>query len=178
MAGAPIDVEIQRRTRARLEESMTTNEFADSWALGAELSVEEAAPTLARRVGDQHRRQSPPRHRRRGGRQRCRSGWCRWPVGANYLGWPKSTTSVLVKDLERRGWLARARRDDDERRLAIELTEEGRARVASDRILDSRRLTAALRALSPVAREQLLNGLDQLAGAAERLPADGSGPAR
>ena len=43
MAGAPSDVEIQRRTRARLEESMNPNEFADSWALGSELSVEEAA---------------------------------------------------------------------------------------------------------------------------------------
>ena len=43
MAGAPADVEIQRRTRARLEESMAPDEFADSWALGAELSVEDAA---------------------------------------------------------------------------------------------------------------------------------------
>lgn len=94
------------------------------------------------------------------------------------LGWPKSTTSVLVKDLERRGWLVRARRDDDERRLAIGLTAAGRARVAADRILDPRRLAAALRTLSPAAREQLLDGLDELAGAAERLPTDGTRSAR
>jgi tetratricopeptide (TPR) repeat protein len=41
IAGAP--AETQRRTRARLEESMAHDEFADSWALGAELSVEDAA---------------------------------------------------------------------------------------------------------------------------------------
>jgi tetratricopeptide (TPR) repeat protein len=43
IAGAPADVEGQRRTRAGLEESMAPEEFADSWALGAELSVEDAA---------------------------------------------------------------------------------------------------------------------------------------
>jgi DNA-binding MarR family transcriptional regulator len=97
---------------------------------------------------------------------------------AGQLGWPKSTTSVLVKDLERRGWLARARRGDDERRVAIALTVKGRARVAADRVLEPRRLAAALRALSPIVREQLLDGFEELAGAAERLPADGPGPAR
>jgi DNA-binding MarR family transcriptional regulator len=97
---------------------------------------------------------------------------------AKHLGWPKSTTSVLVKDLERRGLLARARRDDDERRLAIALTVKGSARVAGDRVLEPRRLAAALRALSPVVREQLLDGLEHLAAAAERLPADESRPAR
>jgi DNA-binding MarR family transcriptional regulator len=97
---------------------------------------------------------------------------------AGQLGWPKSTTSVLVKDLERRGWLARARRGDDERRVAIALTVEGRARVAANRVLEPRRLAAALRALSPVVREQLLDGFEELAGAAARLPADGPGSAR
>ncbi|HSO94475.1 MAG TPA: MarR family transcriptional regulator [Acidimicrobiia bacterium] len=94
------------------------------------------------------------------------------------LGWPKSTTSVLAKDLEGRGLLARRRRVDDERRLAITLTATGAARVEADRLLESRRLVAALRVLSPIVREELLAGLEQLAGSAERLPADhpGSGP--
>jgi DNA-binding MarR family transcriptional regulator len=97
---------------------------------------------------------------------------------ARHLDWPKSTTSVLVKDLERRGLLARDRRDDDERRLAITLTSQGSARVAADRILAAGRLAAALRILSPAVREQLLDGLEQLAAAAERLPADRPGAAR
>lgn len=97
---------------------------------------------------------------------------------ATRLGWPKSTTSVLAKDLERRGWLARRRRADDERRLAITLTATGAARVEADRLLEASRLAAALRVLSPVVREQLLTGLEELAGEAERLPAvqPGSGP--
>jgi predicted ATPase/class 3 adenylate cyclase len=43
MEGAPSDVEVQRRTRARIEESMNPDEFAAAWARGAQLSVEEAA---------------------------------------------------------------------------------------------------------------------------------------
>jgi DNA-binding MarR family transcriptional regulator len=97
---------------------------------------------------------------------------------AGHLGWPKSTTSVLVKDLERRGLVARRRRADDERRLAIALTPRGSARVAADRILEPGRLAAALRILSPAVREQLLEGLEQLGAAAARLPADPPGAAR
>jgi DNA-binding MarR family transcriptional regulator len=97
---------------------------------------------------------------------------------ARHLGWPKSTTSVLVKDLERRGLLARDRRPDDERRLAIVLSAAGRARVRADRVLEPRRLAGALRALSPTVRDALLDGIEQLAVAAERLPGDASRSAR
>src|SRR4051794_26018837 len=47
---------------------------------------------------------------------------------ARHLALPKSSTSVLVKDLERRGFVRRARDARDERRLAIVLTEAGRPR--------------------------------------------------
>jgi DNA-binding MarR family transcriptional regulator len=97
---------------------------------------------------------------------------------ARHLGWPKSTTSVLVKELERRGLVARRRRADDERRLAIALTSRGSARVAADRILEPGRLAAALRILSPALREQLLAGLEQLGAAAARFPADPPGAVR
>jgi predicted ATPase/class 3 adenylate cyclase len=43
IAGAPADVETQRRARARLEQSMDAAEFGEAWARGAELSVEAAA---------------------------------------------------------------------------------------------------------------------------------------
>ena len=89
---------------------------------------------------------------------------------AGHLGWPKSTTSVAVKDLERRGYVRRGRRDDDERRLWIALTPEGHARVAADRILEPGRLTAALRALAAPVRAQLVDALEELAVAAESLP--------
>jgi len=94
---------------------------------------------------------------------------------AAHLQRPKSTISVLVKDLEARGFVQRRRRADDERRLAIVLTAAGRTRVDADRLLDARRLAAALRTLSPVARSQLLDGLERLAQAAESAP---TGPPR
>jgi DNA-binding MarR family transcriptional regulator len=89
---------------------------------------------------------------------------------AEHLGWPKSTTSVAVKDLERRGYVRRGRRDDDERRLWIALTPDGRSRVAADRLLDPDRLGAALRTLAAPVRAQLIDALEELARAAASLP--------
>jgi DNA-binding MarR family transcriptional regulator len=87
---------------------------------------------------------------------------------AGRLELPKSSTSVLVKGLERRGFLRRRRDQDDERRLAIVLTAAGRRRVTGDRLLDPTRLTAALRTLPRSERTRLLGGLERVADAAER----------
>ncbi|WOF24093.1 MarR family transcriptional regulator [Microbacterium betulae] len=43
------------------------------------------------------------------------------------LAWEPATASPLVKRLEAQGLVRRERRSDDERRLAIDLTEEGAA---------------------------------------------------
>lgn len=88
---------------------------------------------------------------------------------AAHLALPKSTTSVLVKSLERRGFVRRTRDPEDERRLAIVLTEEGRRRVEADTVLDPERLRAALAALAPGERRSLLAVLELLARAAEQL---------
>ncbi|MGH9027039.1 MAG: MarR family transcriptional regulator [Acidimicrobiia bacterium] len=90
---------------------------------------------------------------------------------AGHLAQPKSTTSVLVKGLARRGFLRRRRDPHDERRLSIVPTAEGRRRVKADRTLDPTRLTAALRALPRGNRTALLDGLEQLADVAERREA-------
>src|SRR2546430_13913828 len=50
---------------------------------------------------------------------------------AGHLALPKSAASVLVKSLGQRGFVGRARDPGDERRLAIGLTDAGRARVAA-----------------------------------------------
>jgi DNA-binding MarR family transcriptional regulator len=76
---------------------------------------------------------------------------------------------VLVKDLERRGFLRRARDERDERRLAIVLTGEGAERVRADTVLDPERLARALDEAPGTARRELLRGMDALADAAERL---------
>jgi DNA-binding MarR family transcriptional regulator len=86
---------------------------------------------------------------------------------AEHLALPKSTASVLIKDLARRGFVHRARDSDDERRLAIALTDQGRARLAADTVLDPQPLAAALARLTPEVRTALLDGLAQLADAAE-----------
>jgi DNA-binding MarR family transcriptional regulator len=86
---------------------------------------------------------------------------------AAHLALPKSTASVLVKDLERRGFVRRRRDRGDERRLAIVLTAEGRRRVAADRALDPARLGRALAVLAAEERDRLLDGMEALAAAGE-----------
>lgn len=92
------------------------------------------------------------------------------PLGdlAHHLALPKSTASVLVKGLERRGFLRRRRDPADERRLAIVLTAKGRRRVEADRVLDPDGLAAALDTLPPSRRELLLRLMERVAAAAER----------
>ena len=87
---------------------------------------------------------------------------------ARHLALPKSTASVVVKDLERRGFVRRRRDRNDERRLAIVLTAEGRRRVAADTVLEPDRLARALAALPDVRRVALLDAVEALADEAER----------
>lgn len=87
---------------------------------------------------------------------------------AAHLGLPKSTASVLVKDLHRRGLVERVRNPADERRLQITLTEQGLARVAADTVLEPAPLSRALARLNPADRAALLHTLRALADAAEQ----------
>src|SRR4051794_19882424 len=89
---------------------------------------------------------------------------------AGHLGLPKSTASMVVKGLGQRGFVQRTRDPGDERRLAIALTDQGRARLAQDTVLEPEALAAALAKLSPSVRAALLDGLAQLADAAEAVP--------
>ena len=85
---------------------------------------------------------------------------------ARHLGMPKSSASEQVKSLERRGFLTRHRDPEDERQLAIVLTDAGVARVRQDSVLDLVRLAAALKKVSPEERRALLTGLERLVAAA------------
>jgi DNA-binding MarR family transcriptional regulator len=93
---------------------------------------------------------------------------------ADHLALPRSSASVLVKDLAQRGFVRRARDRADERRLALLLTAEGARRVAADSVLDPERLDAALAALAPAERAALVDALERLAAAGA---AAGSAPA-
>jgi DNA-binding MarR family transcriptional regulator len=65
--------------------------------------------------------------------------------------------------------VTRARDQEDERRLRIALTDEGRRRLAADTLLAPEALARALAQLPPRTREGLLDGLEQLAQAGEGL---------
>jgi DNA-binding MarR family transcriptional regulator len=93
---------------------------------------------------------------------------------ARHLALPKSTASVVVKELERRGFLRRARNPRNERELAIVLTDLGAERVAADTVLDPAGLTAALTALQPEERRSMLAALEHLARASETAAAQRS----
>lgn len=86
---------------------------------------------------------------------------------ARHLALPKSSTSVLVKDLARRGFVRRARDSEDERKLALVLTAKGRRRVEADSVLEPNGLAAALADLPERRRQALLRDLERLADAAE-----------
>ena len=85
---------------------------------------------------------------------------------AAHLALPKSSASVLVKGLARRGFVRRVRDAVDERRLALTLTAKGRRRVDADTVLRPDALSAALAALPQRRRQNLLAGIEALADAA------------
>jgi MarR family transcriptional regulator, organic hydroperoxide resistance regulator len=91
---------------------------------------------------------------------------------ARHLALPKSSASVVVKGLARRGFLTRERELQDERRLRIELTPAGRARVQADTVLEPGLLAAALDRLPARERRALLSSLGSLAQAAEAVAAE------
>lgn len=94
---------------------------------------------------------------------------------AEHLAIGLSTASVLMKRLESRGLVVRKRDPDDERRLALTLTPEGKAALDRASDLDRDRLTAALRQLGPARTPELIDTLEHLAaiGAKSRATAYG-----
>jgi DNA-binding MarR family transcriptional regulator len=81
---------------------------------------------------------------------------------SSHLLLPKSTASVLVKDLERRGYLTRRRRPDNERELAISLTPMGRRTVARYTVLNVQHLEQALSTVDDAELERALSLLEEI----------------
>lgn len=80
-----------------------------------------------------------------------------------HLGLPKSSMSVLVKRLERRGYLTRYRDPLDERRLVVRRTAQGDDLVRRDTLFERRQLARALSGLDAPLRDAMIEGLEQLA---------------
>lgn len=81
---------------------------------------------------------------------------------AQHLGVAESTLSEAVSDLEARGLVTRTRTEADRRRVAVELTPQGRDAIAAGSGLDPERVDAALTALAPDEREVVVRGLELL----------------
>lgn len=79
---------------------------------------------------------------------------------------PQSTMSVLVKDLEKRGFVRRMRDPADERRLAIVLTARGRAKLRRPG-LDRGKLGPALDSLNAGEAGALMDAFERVVEKAE-----------
>jgi DNA-binding MarR family transcriptional regulator len=88
---------------------------------------------------------------------------------ASHLLLPKSSASVLIKSLERRGFVTRRRDAVDERRLSIGLTATGRKRVAEDSVLEPDKLARALDGVAETTRRALIRGMEELAAKAQEV---------
>ena len=85
---------------------------------------------------------------------------------ARHLGISPSTLSAALARLEALGLLHLNRHPRDARRRIVVLTDEGRAAVVLDSVLDAGRVAALLALLGPRERRKAVEGLALLAGAA------------
>jgi len=87
---------------------------------------------------------------------------------ATHLGLSKATATELVTRVEERGLVDRMRDERDRRRVYVWLTEHGRQRANSHaEVLADDELLAAVRRMTPIDRESLINGLRALLAAAD-----------
>jgi DNA-binding MarR family transcriptional regulator len=95
---------------------------------------------------------------------------------AEFMGVTPSTMSLNLKRLREAGLVSSARDPDDRRVMNVRLTEEGaRLRRGADE-LDRRRAETLLARLAPEERVQAVRALAVLAGAADRMMAEGVEP--
>lgn len=80
-----------------------------------------------------------------------------------FLGCAPSTASELIKRLQKKGLLTRTRSKNDERAIAIELTESGAKAVTEHTSLDPAKLNAGLTRLNAREQEVLLRSLQKVA---------------
>ncbi|MDA8199356.1 MAG: MarR family transcriptional regulator [Thermaerobacter sp.] len=91
---------------------------------------------------------------------------------AKLAGVSPSAITQATRKLERAGYLARRRDEDDQRVVWIDLTQRGRQMVDEVRHLQRRRLREILSVLSGEERAELARLLERVA---DGLPAGGSG---
>lgn len=85
-----------------------------------------------------------------------------------YLGCAPSTASELIKRLQNKGLLLRTRSINDERAIAIELTDAGRETVAEHTSLNPEKLKAGIAALTLDERSALVRSLETVTRALDQ----------
>lgn len=92
------------------------------------------------------------------------------PVGelARHMGVTPGTMSIAVDRLERKGYVRRARDQEDARRVGLTLTPAGSRIRSAKSVLDPERVRAMLSHLSDGDRDRAIGGLKLLAAAAQR----------
>ncbi len=88
---------------------------------------------------------------------------------ARHLGRAKSTLSAAIKKLVKMGLITATSPAGDARRKVLAVTADGRACIAKSSVLETPRLTAALRSMEVRDREIAVEGLRLLAAACRRL---------
>jgi DNA-binding MarR family transcriptional regulator len=92
---------------------------------------------------------------------------------ARHMGVTASTMSLMVDRLERGGYVLRERSAEDGRRVDLRLTSAGVRIKKQQNVLEPELVSAMLEHLDAAAREQALQGLELLAGAARDMMASG-----
>jgi DNA-binding MarR family transcriptional regulator len=92
-----------------------------------------------------------------------------WDVSglAAYTRVTKGAMTRLVDGLEARGWVTRARAEDDGRRVVIGLTASGRKEAKRLGALTERSIAAVFERIPPAEREQVTRSIRVLRRAAE-----------
>ena len=85
---------------------------------------------------------------------------------AAHMGVTVSTMSVAIDRLERQGYIARARAENDGRVRHVTLTPAGERLRSAQKVLDPELVRAMLGRLSPTDRRDALRGLELLGSAA------------
>jgi DNA-binding MarR family transcriptional regulator len=90
-----------------------------------------------------------------------------------HLGIAKSTMSAHLARLESLGLVGMRVHEEDQRRRVVELTDAGRVAQRQNSVLDADRLASLLAQLTGDERERAVQGIELLAGAAQRMTRPG-----
>jgi DNA-binding MarR family transcriptional regulator len=91
---------------------------------------------------------------------------------ARHLGVVASTMSAAIKRLSLLGYIARGTDEDDARAAALRLSRQGARAMQAGSVLDTGRVAGMLALLPAAERARAIEGIELLAKAARRMPAD------